>query len=86
MNTHLSEIVSWAIEPLADAALPKSSEVISNEHLKSKLDNLNIRNQKWKPQEKLFEVKSMAEAAIEILDWCDCDESRRERHQLGHIY
>ena len=31
MNSHLSEIVSWAVEPLADAALPLSSEVISNE-------------------------------------------------------
>ena len=30
MNSHLSEILSWALEPLADAMLPKSSEVISN--------------------------------------------------------
>ena len=44
MNAHLSELLSWLLEPLANAMMGKSSEVISDEDLKNKIDNLNLAN------------------------------------------
>ena len=55
MNTHLSEILSWLLEPLATSMLGKSSEVISGEDLKNKMDTLNEKNKNWKPQPSLEE-------------------------------
>ena len=50
MNSHLSEILSWLLEPLADSMMGKSSEVISDEDLKHKIDKLNLANKDWKPE------------------------------------
>ena len=87
MNSHLSEILSWALEPLADALLPKSSEVISNEDLKSKLDKANQRNAKWRPDDKLDgelgDVRSMMEAAMEMPGLCQCEECSAQPDQSG---
>ena len=44
MNTHLSELLSWLLEPLANSMMNKSSEVISDKHLKNKIDKLNVIN------------------------------------------
>ena len=44
MNTHLIELLSWLLEPLANAMLGKSSEVISEEPLMQKIDSLNTAN------------------------------------------
>ena len=55
MNTHLSEILSWLLETLATSMIGKSSEVISGEDLKNKMDALNDKNIKWKPAEPLVE-------------------------------
>ena len=55
MNTHLSEILSWLLEPLATSMLGKSSEVISGEDLKNKMDTLNEKNKNLKPQPSLEE-------------------------------
>ena len=78
MNSHMSEILSWALEPLADALLPKSSEVISNEDLKSNIDSVNKRNGNWIPDQKLEgnlrDVQSMMEAEMEMPGWCQCEE------------
>ena len=78
MNSHMSEILSWALEPLADALIPNSSEVVSNEDLKSKVDKLNQKNSSWIPDAKLegdlSDAKSMMEAAMEVSGLCDCDE------------
>ena len=49
MNTHLSELLSWLLEPLADATLGRSYEVISDEHLKQKIVTLNDSNKEWVP-------------------------------------
>ena len=51
MNTHLSEILSWLLEPLATSMMGKSSEVISDEDLNNKMDTLNMVNKDWKPEE-----------------------------------
>ena len=48
MNVHAYDIMSWVLQPVADV-LQGSSEVISNEHLKSKLDMLNEKNENWQP-------------------------------------
>ena len=78
MHSHMSEILSWALEPLADALLPKSSEVISNEDLKSNIDSVNKRNGNWIPDKKLEgnlrDVQSMMEAEMEMPGWCQCEE------------
>ena len=87
MNSHLSEILSWALEPLADALLPKSSEVISNEDLKSNLDSLNQRNGSWVPDDKvegdLGDVTSMMGAAMELPGWCNCSECDDKVNSVG---
>ena len=41
MNLPLSTVISWALEPLADSLMKSSSEVISNEDMKSRFDKLN---------------------------------------------
>ena len=83
MNSHMSEILSWALESLADALLPKSSEVISNEGLKSKIDSLNQKNGNWIPEEKLQrDVRSMMDAAMEMPGWCQCDECTDELNEV----
>ena len=41
MNTHLREIISWLLEPLANSMMKNSSEVISDEDLLNKIDKLN---------------------------------------------
>ena len=51
MNAHLSEILSWLLEPLANAMRNKSSEVISDEHMKHKIDEVNRKNQEWQQRE-----------------------------------
>ena len=53
MNSHLSEILSWLLEPLANSMMEKSSEVISDEDLKHKIDKLNLANRDWKPETKI---------------------------------
>ena len=40
-NVHLSELLSWLLEPLANSMMGRSAEVISDEHLKQKMDALN---------------------------------------------
>ena len=52
MNVHLSEVMSWVMEPVADI-LEGSSEVISNEHLKSLMDSLNEKHKNWRPEDPL---------------------------------
>ena len=52
MNYPLSEIVSWVLEPVA-TSIQGSSELISCEDLKSKIDNLNLKNKNWEPAPKL---------------------------------
>ena len=77
MNTHLSEILSWVLEPVANAMMSRSSEVISNEHLKSKLDQLNSANKNWKPEKSAegspADQGEMEEAAGVIQGRSDCD-------------
>jgi nucleoside permease NupC len=51
MNAHLSAILSWLLEPLANSMGSKSSEVISGEHMKSKIDSINLNNKEWKEGE-----------------------------------
>ena len=53
MNTHMSEILSWVLEPLANAMMSQSSEVISDEHLKHKIDKLNEQNKGWTQVEEM---------------------------------
>ena len=48
MNLHTYDIMSWILQPVA-YVLQGRSEVISNEHLKSKIDMLNEKNKNWKP-------------------------------------
>ena len=43
---HLSEILSW----LLDTMMEKSSDVISDEHLKHMIDQLNVVNKEWEPE------------------------------------
>ena len=68
MNTHLSEILSWLLEPLATAMIGKSSEVISGEDLKNKMDSLNTRNRNWQPDPPLAEPIGESEVMMEALD------------------
>jgi hypothetical protein len=53
MNSHLSELLSWLLEPLATEMMGKNSEVNSGEDLKSSLDRLNVANQDWVPANEL---------------------------------
>ena len=43
MNFPLSEIISWILEPLA-STIKDSSEVISGEGLRSRMDRVNVTN------------------------------------------
>ena len=87
MNAHLSELLRWLLEPLANAMLGKSSEVISDEDLKNKIDNLNLANKDWKPETEMEnpigeqeEMTSMMGAAPGL---CGCEECAREARE-GH--
>ena len=78
MNTHLSEILSWLLEPLATSLIGRSSEVISGEDLKNKMDALNDKNKNWKPAEPVVEPvgeSSLMERALEAAPGlCGCEE------------
>ena len=50
MKTHLSELLSWLLEPLANSMMNKSSELISDEHPKNKMYKLNDINEDWVPE------------------------------------
>ena len=80
MNAHLSEILSWLLEPLANSMMDRSSEVISDEHLKSKIDTINLNNKEWtepKPDEE--PVVNEIEDALKVApDLCGCEECERE--------
>ena len=72
MNTHLSELLSWLLEPLANSMMNKSSEVISDKHLKNKIDKLNIINKEWVPEtdveSPIGESKVMADLLADCVD------------------
>ena len=78
MNTHLSELLSWLLEPLATSMIGKSSEVISGEDLKNKMDSLNKKNENWQPDQPLDEPISenleMREALEAAPGLCGCEE------------
>ena len=78
MNTHLSEILSWLLEPLATSMIGKSSEVISGEDLKNKMDALNDKNRKWKPAEPVVEPIGESSLMGRVLEaapgLCGCEE------------
>ena len=78
MNTHLSEILSWLLEPLANSMLEKSSEVISDEDLKFKIDKLNQANRDWKPKTEIehpiHESSEMTEQLELAPGLCGCEE------------
>ena len=76
MNTHLSEILSWILEPLANAMMSKSSEVISYVHIKHKIDKLNEQNEGWTqmdetPAGESQEINQLLDAAPGL---CGCEE------------
>ena len=77
MNTHLSEILSWLLEPLATSMIG-SSEVISDEDLKNKMDNMNVKNKDWRPAEQVHEPVGSSPEIEETLraapGLCGCDE------------
>ena len=82
MNTHISEILSWILEPLATSMIGKSSEVISGEDLKNKMDTLNKKNKEWKPDDMILEpigesslMEGMLEGAPSL---CGCEECKTE--------
>ena len=78
MNTHLSEILSWLLEPLATSMIGKSSEVISGEDLKNKMDALNDKNKTWKPAEPVVEPIGESSLMGRVLEaapgLCGCEE------------
>ena len=82
MNTHLSEVLSWALEPLADSIAKKSSEVISNEDMRSKFDKCNKKFSKWVPQKpiqgSITNIKVVSEKEKEVPGLCDCKECEDE--------
>ena len=82
MNTHLSEILSWLLEPLATSMIGDSSEVISGEDLKSKMDSLNNKNKEWTPEEQMEEPigeSSLMEGRLEgAPSLCGCEECKTE--------
>ena len=59
MNSHLSELLSWLLQPLATEMIGKCSEVNSRKDLKSSLHRLNVANQDWEPAAEL--VRSLGE-------------------------
>jgi hypothetical protein len=82
MNTHLSELLRWILEPLATEMMDRFSEVNSGEDPKSRLDRLNAANKDWEPAAKLEgslgeqpEVESVAKEAPGL---CDCEECLSE--------
>ena len=79
MNARLSELLSWLLEPLANSMMGKSSEVISDEHLKQKMDALNCKNKDWKPEEQLQEPISTRSEKEERRLWRMLEESDREQ-------
>ena len=84
MNSHLSELLSWLLEPLATEMMGKSSEVNSGEDLKSSLDRLNVANQDWIPANKL--VGSLGDQPevdpMEVPGLCDCEDCLEEGGSL----
>ena len=74
MNYALSELVSWVLEPVA-SSIKGSSELISCEDLKSKVDQLNIINKSWVPSEdmvgKIANREEMITSNIQPKT-CDC--------------
>ena len=74
MNLHLSEAMSWVLEPVANV-LEGSAEVVSNEDLKSRMDRLNEKYAGWVPDEKLvgslMEQEEMLTASSPS-QLCDC--------------
>jgi hypothetical protein len=82
MNAHLSELLSWLLEPLADAMMGKSSEVISDEDLKNKIDNLNLANKDWKPEtekeDPIGEQEEMTSQVGAAPGLCGCEECERD--------
>jgi hypothetical protein len=52
MNMHMSEIMSFILEPVANT-MEDTAEIISCEHMKSKLDKLNDINKEWRREEPL---------------------------------
>ena len=52
MNFPLYEIISWILEPLA-ITIKDSSEVISGEDLRSRMDGVNATNKDWSPEPEL---------------------------------
>ena len=68
--------------------LGKSSEVISDEHLKNKIDNLKLANKDWKPETEIEnpigeqeEMTSMGAAP----GLCGCQECAREAKRRGTV-
>ena len=49
MNFPLSEIITWILEPLA-GTIKESSEVISGEDLRSRMDGVNAKIRDWSPE------------------------------------
>ena len=85
MNAHLSEILSWLLEPLANSVNGKSSEVISDEDLKNKMDSLNKKNSKWEPEEQMpgpiGESPEMVEGLEAAPALCGCEECREQEEE-----
>ena len=81
MNAHLSDILSWLLEPLVNAMMGKSSEVISDEHLKHKIDEINKNNQEWTQGEQddspIGESSEMEEKLGAAPGLCGCEECVR---------
>ena len=71
MNFHLSELVSWILEPLA-SAMEDSGELVSGEDLKSNIDRLNETNKSWVPvpdnTSSLMDMEGAATSEL-ILKW-----------------
>ena len=78
MNTHLSEIISWLLEPIANSMMKNSSEVISDEDLLNKIDKLNDDNKDWKPEteksEPIGDSEEMSNKLEEAPGLCGCDD------------
>ena len=90
MNAHLSEIISWLLEPLANSMMKNSSEVISDEDLLNKIDKLNEVNKVWEHEhEKEEPIGDSEELSIKLdeapgLCGCgDCLEENAEEQPEG---
>ena len=74
MNFPLSEIISWILEPLA-STIEGSSEVISGEDLRSRVDGVNITTKDWSPEPTLKGKLDEHPGMIESQDppkLCEC--------------